>query len=99
MNAPVQNDLFAWVAVFLLISLLAALVRIVRGPSAADRLLAAMLFGTTGVAILLLLALANERPALIDVALVFALLAAITGATFAQRVWHAEAGATEREHH
>ena len=99
MSTPVQNDVFAWVAVFLLVNLLAALVRIVRGPSAADRLLAAMLFGTTGVAILLLLAIAGQRPALIDVALVFALLAAITGATFAQRVWHAQAGTAERERH
>lgn len=77
-------------AVFLLANLLAALVRVVRGPTAADRLLAALLFGTTGVAILMLLAYANERPALTDVALVFALLASITGAAFAQRAWRRE---------
>jgi len=74
-------------AVFLLANLLAALLRIVRGPTAADRLLAALLFGTTGVAVLLLLAEAGNEPALVDVALVFALLGAITGAAFAQRAW------------
>jgi multicomponent Na+:H+ antiporter subunit F len=72
-------------AIFLLANLLVALLRVVRGPTAADRLLAALLFGTTGVAILLLLAGDNEG--LIDTALVFALLAAITGAAFAQRAW------------
>lgn len=74
-------------AVFLLANLLVALVRVVRGPTQADRLLAALLFGSTGVAVLLLLAEAQAAPALADVALVFALLAAVTGVAFAQRVW------------
>lgn len=77
-------------AVFLLFNLLVALVRVARGPTPADRLLAALLFGTTGVAILLLLADAMAQPALVDVALVFALLAAISGAAFARRAWREE---------
>lgn len=85
-------------AVFLLANLLVALLRVVRGPTAADRLLAALLFGTTGVAILLLLA--GDDQGLIDTALVFALLAAITGAAFAQRAWrrdkHDEGGRNAR---
>lgn len=84
-------------AVFLLANLFAALLRVVRGPTAADRLLAALLFGTTGVAVLLLLAFAGGGPALVDVALVFALLAAITGAAFAQRAWRREHGEHEHE--
>lgn len=79
-------------AVFLLANLLVALVRVARGPTPADRLLAALLFGTTGVAILLLLADAMGRPAFVDAALVFALLAAITGAAFARRAWREEGG-------
>lgn len=80
-------------ATILFANLLASLVRVVLGPTAADRLLAALLFGTTGVAVLLLLAQAGDDPALVDVALVFALLAAITGAAFAQRAWrHGERG-------
>lgn len=85
-------------AAFLLVNLLAALLRVVRGPTAADRLLAALLFGTTGVAILLLLAYAGNAPPLVDVALVFALLAAVTGAAFTQRAWRRQPGETEHEH-
>lgn len=77
----------AALAVFLLINLLLALARVARGPTAADRLLIALLFGTTGVAILLLLAHATDESGLVDTALVFALLAAVTGAAFAQRAW------------
>jgi multicomponent Na+:H+ antiporter subunit F len=70
------------VTVVLLASLLGGLVRIVRGPTRADRMLAAQLFGTTGVAILLVLAQATGTPSLRDVALVFALLAALNVAVF-----------------
>jgi len=72
-------------AVFLLANLLAALVRALRGPTAADRMLAALLFGTTGVGVLLLLANAGGGMTLLDVALVLALLAAIAGVAFARR--------------
>lgn len=82
-----MNALLLALAIFLLANLLAALFRVLRGPTPADRLLAALLFGTTGVAILALLAQASDEPALLDVALVFALLSAITGAAFAQRAW------------
>jgi hypothetical protein len=47
-------------ALFLLLNVVAGLVRIARGPTPADRIVAAQLFGTTGVAILLLLAQALE---------------------------------------
>lgn len=86
-------------AVFLLANLLAALARVMRGPTAADRLLAALLFATTGVAVLLLLAHAGDDPALIDVALVLALLAAITGAAFTQRAWRVDQGGADHDHH
>lgn len=69
----------------LLLSLGAGMWRIVRGPTAADRLLAAQLFGTTAVAILILLAHAYAQSVFIDVALVFALLAAVTTVAFVQR--------------
>ncbi len=82
-----MSDFNLFVAVFLLVNLIIALLRVARGPTDADRLLAALLFGTTGVAILLLLAFTEDTLVLIDIALVFALLAAITGAVFAQRAW------------
>ncbi|MCM2319315.1 multicomponent Na+:H+ antiporter subunit F [Pseudomonas linyingensis] len=76
------------VALFLLANLLVALLVAAHGPTAADRMLVALLFGTTGVGILVLLARAGGRGALVDVALVIALLAAITGIAFARRAWH-----------
>lgn len=80
---------FEWpVALFLLVNLAVALFAAARGPTAADRMLPALLFGSTGVAILALLARAEGTPALIDMALVLALLAAITGIAFAGRAWH-----------
>ncbi len=87
-----MTNLYLILAVFLLINLLAALWRIARGPTPADRLLAALLFGTIGVAVLLLLAYAGGGPTLVDVALVFTLLAVITGAAFVRRVWGREEG-------
>jgi len=73
------------VALFLLLNVMAGMVRIARGPTAPDRMLAAQLFGTTGVAILLVLAEAMHMPALRDVALVFALLAAVLAVSFVKR--------------
>jgi multicomponent Na+:H+ antiporter subunit F len=74
-------------AAFLLLNLVAGLVRVWRGPTPADRMLAAQLFGTTGVAILCLLAQGARMPALRDVALVLALLAAMATVVFVRRVW------------
>jgi multicomponent Na+:H+ antiporter subunit F len=82
----VQTLYFA-LALFLLLNLCAGMWRVLRGPTTADRMLAAQLFGTTVVAILLLLAQASGSPALRDVALVFALLAAVTAVAFVQSVW------------
>jgi multicomponent Na+:H+ antiporter subunit F len=69
----------------LLVSLILGLVRVVLGPSDTDRMLASQLIGTTGVAMLLLLSRAARTPALLDVALVFALLAAVTAIAFVAR--------------
>jgi len=78
-------------ALFLLLTIAAGMVRVLRGPTDGDRMLAAQLFGTTGVAILLLLAEALAMPALIDVALVFALLAAVATVAFVRQRGEREA--------
>ena len=87
-------------ALFLLLNLLVALIRAARGPTPADRMLAALLFGSTGVGVLLLLAHAGGavlvNVALVDVALLLALLAAITGVAFALRAWGREGERHER---
>jgi multicomponent Na+:H+ antiporter subunit F len=76
------DTLMLSLAAFLLLTLAAGLVRVVRGPTPADSMLAAQLFGTTGVAILLLLAEALASPALRDAALVLALLAVLATVAF-----------------
>lgn len=78
--------------VVLLVSLIAGLVRVMLGPTPSDRMLAAQLMGTTGVGLLLLLSEALSRPALVDVALVFALLAAVAAVAFVQRYRAGETG-------
>ena len=70
------------ILIALLLSILAGLVRIFRGPEPAERMLAAQLFGTAAVAILLVLSQLMAMPSLLDVAMVFALLAAITLVAF-----------------
>lgn len=77
---------YVGLASFLLLNVVVGLVRILRGPTPADCMLAAQLFGTTGVAMLLLLAPALG-PALNDIALVFALLAAVATVAFVRRSW------------
>lgn len=66
------------VLITVLVSVLAGLVRVLRGPRPAERMLAAQLFGTAAVAMLLILSHVMDMAALIDVAVVFALLAAVT---------------------
>lgn len=84
-------------ALFLLLCLGAGMWRVLRGPTVADRMLAVQLFGTTAVAILLLLAQAMAVPSLIDVALVFALLAAVTAIAFVRRAWPDQAASYDVE--
>ena len=69
-------------AVFILTMVALGLLRILRGPGDAERMMAAQLVGTGGVAILLLLAIAMPLPAAIDVAAFLALLAAFASVAF-----------------
>lgn len=75
-------DLLLGAALVLLMTLAAGLVRVARGPSPADRMMAAQLVGTTGVAILLLLEVSGRGGGALDVALVLALLAAVAAVAF-----------------
>lgn len=62
-------------ALLILLTLAGGFIRVFRGPSSADRLMAAQLAGSGGVAVLLLLAAAMGQPAILDVALMLAILA------------------------
>ncbi len=80
-----MKEFFLLAALILLVTMAAGLVRIAKGPTVADRMLAALLFGSTGVAILILLSQAMALPAAVDVALMFAVLATVVGVAFATR--------------
>jgi len=84
------TTLYSIVAVVLLATLCGGLYQVVRGPTPGDRMLAGQLFGTIAVAVLILIAEATGDSALVDVALVFALLAAVTVVAFVRRAWPEE---------
>jgi len=72
-------------ALLLLLTMVLGLLRALQGPSLQDRMLSVLLLGTGGAGLLLLLSFILEQPALIDVALVLALLAAMTAAALTRR--------------
>ncbi|MBK5962673.1 sodium:proton antiporter [Thiocystis minor] len=69
-------------AAFVLGTVALGLIRLLRGPGHADRMLAAQLLGTGGVAALLLLGVATGVGAIVEVALLLALLAAFASVAF-----------------
>jgi len=77
-------DFLIAAAGFVLTMVALGLVRVLRGPGDADRVMSAQLLGTGGIAGLLLLAAAMRMPAGVDVALLLALLAAFVSVAFAK---------------
>ena len=69
-------------ALFVLADVAAGLLRLLYGPTRADRMMSALLLGTGGIAVLLLLGSAGKMQAAIDVALTLALLAVFASAAF-----------------
>lgn len=84
-------DFLLLAALFVLATVAAALLRILWGPGRADRMMAAQLLGSGGIAVLLLLGAALGRPGAIDVALTLALLAAFASAAFVKAAAEPEA--------
>lgn len=90
----------AWlvgVAALLLLAVAAALWRVARGPAAADRMMGAQLIGTSGVAVLVLLAAAGGDWAILDVALVLTLLSAFAAVAFVKAASREGVGDPEEE--
>jgi len=75
-------ELLSLSALGLVFALLLGLLRVLHGPGAGDRMLAIQLIGTAGVGMLLILSVLLNQPALLDVALLLALLAAVTATAF-----------------
>ncbi|KAA5801747.1 multiple resistance and pH regulation protein F [Alkalicaulis satelles] len=90
-------DLFMLAALGVLISMAGALWRAWRGPGRADRMMSAQLIGAGGVGLAVLIAAAREEPAILDVALVLALLAAFAALAFVKTVTVQGAGDPESE--
>ncbi len=72
-------------SIVLLANAVVSLWRIYRGPTSADRMLAVEFFTTSALAIILLFSTYFTLPALVDIALLFALLAALGTANFVVR--------------
>lgn len=77
-----MSVLYLSAAGFILAMSALGLLRVLRGPSSADRLMAAQLIGSGGVAVLLLLAAAMQLPAIGDVALMLGVLAVFASVGF-----------------
>jgi multicomponent Na+:H+ antiporter subunit F len=92
-----MSEWYLLAAMALLVTVAAALWRVEWGPEAADRMMGAQLIGTGGVGTILLLAAASGEPAMIDVALVLALLAALAAVAFVKAASRGGAGDPEGE--
>ena len=80
----ILQTLAAWVALPLLsITIALTLIRLVRGPSLPDRVVALDLMGTVAIALISCYALMNSQPAFLDVAIVVGLIGFIGTVAFA----------------
>lgn len=70
------------IAVILIGTFAVGLLRVWRGPTPSDRILSVLLGGTTGVALLLIFAAIDGSNAMLDTALVLAVLAPVLAAAF-----------------
>ena len=61
-----------------LVTMALALIRALRGPSLFDRIIAVNMFGTSTVLGIAVLGFVTDRPAFLDIALVYALISFIT---------------------
>jgi len=90
------GDFFLGAAALIVAITAIGLFRILSGPSKADRMMAAQLLGSGGVAALLLAEARGARGA-VDVALVLALLAAFSGIAFVKAALMARHGDNDSE--
>jgi multicomponent Na+:H+ antiporter subunit F len=84
------NDFLLATAGAILFTVAVGLVRVLGGPGDADRIMAAQLIGTGGIASLLLIAAATGLRGVDDVALGLAILAAFASAAFVNSAATAE---------
>lgn len=85
-----MSGIYLGAAVVLLLTIILGLAQVFRQAGRADSLLAALLFGSTGVALVLVLGKGLGLDGALNIALVFALLAAVLGVAFVLRGWPAD---------
>lgn len=73
-------------AAILLLTMFIGFWRIVHGPTRADRLLPVQLFGSTGIALIMIIAQVQDVPRLLDIALVLAILSVVLPAALAEHL-------------
>ena len=66
--------MFTAAAIAVLITMVMAVIRAIRGPTVYDRIVAVNMFGTKTVLIIAIIAFLTERYDLLDIALVYALI-------------------------
>ncbi|MEF8794604.1 MAG: monovalent cation/H+ antiporter complex subunit F [Thiohalorhabdus sp.] len=87
-----MSTAFGVIALLILVAVVAGLVRVAFGREPVERMMAAQLLGTGGVGMVVALAAAARAPGLVDVALVFAGLAAVAAVAFVHRIWRTGEG-------
>lgn len=85
-NAPLLDATITIVLALLAAGILLAVVRLLKGPTLPDRVVAIDLIATQAVAILAAAAIAFEEPALLQPALVLTLIAFVGTVAFARYV-------------
>ncbi len=76
-----------YMAIFLMINMAFGLVRVIKGPSMSDRIIATYLSGTIGCGVVICLSFYFKNVAYLDVALILVLLGAMTLIAFVNRHW------------
>lgn len=93
-----MDDFLLGASAFVFLMVAAGLVCVLRGPGNVDRMMAAQLFGTGGIAALLLLGALHDIEAVINVVLTLSILAAFSAIAFVKAgsaLVHDEADAAE----
>lgn len=78
-----MTPLLGFVIALLVLAIVLAFLRLVRGPSIPDRVLALDLMTTTGMAVIAVFAVATEQVVILDVAIVLALVSFVGTIAFA----------------
>ena len=94
-RASAMAEFLLLMAAFVVLMVALGLVRVAIGPGRAERMMAAQLLGTGAIAALLLLSAAVGEPAVVDVALTLALLAAFASVAFVKAGLAADADVAE----